>query len=149
MKKLREIYLVITPEGEYDMYHETVERAFYDKGRAEKYAKKLDERHSMKTHIDEELWERVGNLAQDYIDSHDDFYTDWMDVATNDRRKVAEDNFRKHQKLVLDLLNREDQSRKYTMDDVDLQSEIEDYSYRNIHSCEIKTILLDETIEGD
>lgn len=52
----------MSSEGEYEDYHERIEKAFRNKEDAEAYAKEIDAQHFLQPVVDENLWEKAENM---------------------------------------------------------------------------------------
>lgn len=153
MKKYKEIYLVVSSEGSYDDYFEHVERAFVDERRAVKYGKEIDERHKMGRVISEEIWDKAEEMVDEYTDNHKDYFIDYMDengkYAMGERyNELYNENNRRWRALMLEMLNKVDESKTWTMEELQLQEEYEDNRYRDFHDCRVDKVILDETIEN-
>lgn len=70
----KKIYLVTSSEGQYEDYHEWVEKAFVDKSQAEEFAKQLDVLHRAKPEF----------ITEEFANALDESNYEWDELTDDD-----------------------------------------------------------------
>lgn len=136
---MKEIYLVITSEGEYEDYRENVERAYTSKEAAEKYIKELDDKRINDTRVIED-YEESEEYMYEYKYRNPDLFKNPYNPSDNPEKYYKEMNLIKKRMdtILLDYLNR-NFGYSFTLEDLEL---IEESRYTVRHPSVIQTVTL-------
>lgn len=121
---MKEIYLVVTSEGEYEDYRKNIERAYTSKEAAEKYAKELDHKYDFITPKVIEDYENAEDYVDDYQERNPDLFKNPYNYIDNREKYLKELDLINNRvdKILLDYLNK-NFGYSFTMNDISLIDE--------------------------
>lgn len=140
---MKKIYLVISAEGEWEDYRENVEKAFLNKKRAKKFAKKIDESHKYVPVFSDDLWNEVLLAFDDFCEANKDYIKFDDKISLEERDKEYERLEKLENELYLKILHDKGYIQ-YKMIDVIKHLEYEENKFKHYFDCEIKEIELDD-----
>lgn len=137
---MKEIYLVITSEGDYEDYFEHIERAYISKEAAEKYAKELNHKYDFITPKVIEDYENAENYVYDYQERNPDLFKNPYNYNDNQEKYLKEVHLinKRADSILLDYLNK---TFKYSFTLKDLEL-IEEGRYKTYYPTKVQTITL-------
>ena len=117
----KKIYVVLSSEGQWEDYHEWIEKAFRRKKDAEAYAKQLDKEHNPKPVFKDRLWDEA---EESWWSMNEEKYGKDWDLSPYDYKEEKEKNDQFYKELeerqdafMLDYINKHSK-KQYTADDI-------------------------------
>lgn len=140
---MKEIYLVITSEGEYEDYFENIERAYTSKEAAEKYAKELNHKYDFITPKVIENYQEAEEYVDMYANRNPDLFKNPYTYKDNREKYLKELDLinKRMDAVLLDYLNKTF-GYSFTQKDIELIMKYMGNPY--IYLAEIQTITLYE-----
>ena len=139
---MSKIYIVKSPEGEYEDYHYWNEKAFTKREDAEAYAKLLDEKHNYRPQFITDTFLSIIRDCEYDLPDWEDFPDERITSENRDRwLQWQEDQEEKQIQLLIDLMYKKGQFMTREM--YDQYEQWESTSNREWYDCEIEELELE------